>query len=206
MLSINSKYNYFYIMLRHNIILPVSSIYRASRYDSSSKQILKDFKCYNYSNNCVKIGHDAFIKFDDLTMDKRIIDSKTVVLDKCCNVLSSLNGPLFPNTKNVIFNLCDKNFICEWLNKNTFPTYTNVFINSLYNKKLVDNVKSTDHDNLLTHVYSLNDWNYMYNKETVNNDMERLKDISPNCMNIVIENIVQSCDEIIYKYPTLEMK
>lgn len=82
--------------------------------------------------DAVLIKHHSFQKLKDVPKEEKIIKHRTVIFDKCSNIIpfDTGNNPSFPDTKNVVFDRCDKNFVYYWLNKQTFPDLSYIFLNS----------------------------------------------------------------------------
>lgn len=73
--------------------------------------------------------HPSFTQMDWHDLQGKTIYNKNVVLSRYGDIHGFPEGPVF-KCENLVLDQCDKNFLCYWLHKQTFPNVKQIFIGS----------------------------------------------------------------------------
>lgn len=150
--------------------------------------------------DAVLIGHQSFSKLKDVSKEDKIIKHGTVVFDKCPDIhpFGQGNNPLFPNTKNVVFDRCDENFVYYWLNKQTFPDLSYIFLNSHPCEPNVFHRFCSKHPHERVPIFLGNQWETFYERWGwfQNERMKNLMLVPRDEMMIVIDNFKRDAVEL----------
>ncbi len=134
---INARIYIFFNFLKKIEIFKVCCLYYVNCFRTRNKMIkalklnggwMSSFsvfqgKTYDLSKP-LKTSHME-INWEELKGKK--INNKNVILSKYGDIHPFANGPVF-TCENLFLNHCDKNFLCYWFNKNTFPNVNTVYI------------------------------------------------------------------------------